>query len=191
MLNVLSWSNGIDGQYAGIVGVASFIILLLALRFDPLESVHKRVALLAAISVGTSFGFVKYTWHPSKVLWGFGAVGAGLVLSVLSILVNAKIITSIIIILIPFLDALITAVRRILQGKNPLKGDRGHLHHILMRRGWSVRKIAIFYWVTAALFGLFGYLTADKNTLQLGLILTGVVAFILVLLNLRLKEESN
>jgi UDP-GlcNAc:undecaprenyl-phosphate GlcNAc-1-phosphate transferase len=189
VLNVLSWSNGIDGQYAGIVGIASFLIVLLALRFHPVQIEHIRVATLAAISAGLSFGFIKFTWHPSKILWGFGAISAGLVLSVLSIMVNSKIITSIIIILIPFLDALVTVVRRLLQGKNPLKGDRGHLHHILLNRGWSIRRIAVFYWLTTAIFGGIGYLTSDALTLQIGFILLGIVAFFIVLLNIKLDRS--
>jgi len=37
VLNVLSWSNGIDGQYAGIIGIGSLIIMVLSLRFSPLK----------------------------------------------------------------------------------------------------------------------------------------------------------
>jgi len=188
-LNVLSWSNGIDGQYAGIVGVASVLIILLALRFDPLGIEDKRVAIMGAISAGLCLGFIRFTWHPSKILWGFGAMSAGLVLAFLSILSSSKILTSVIIILIPFLDAFVTVLRRLLQGKSPLKGDRGHLHHILLDRGWNVRKIAVFYWITTAFFGGLGYLTAEKLTLQMGLTLVGVVAFVLVVLNLRFKKE--
>ena len=188
-LNVLSWSNGIDGQYAGIVGVASVLIILLALRFDPFEIEDKRVAIMGAISAGLCLGFIKYTWHPSKILWGFGAMSAGLVLAFLSILSSSKILTSVIIILVPFLDAFVTVLRRLLQGKSPLKGDRGHLHHILLDRGWNIRKIAVFYWVTTAVFGGLGYLTADRLTLQMGLTLVGIVAFVLVMLNLKFKKE--
>jgi len=190
VLNVMSWSNGIDGQYAGIVGIGSIVICLLALRFDPLEAQHKTVAILAAISAGLSFSFTKYTWHPSKIMWGFGATSAGLVLSVLSILVSSKIITSVLIIMIPFLDAVITVIRRLVQGKNPLKGDRGHLHHLLLNRGWSIRKIASFYWVTTAMFGMLGFLTADKLTIQVGLILVGIVAFLIILTNVRLNKAT-
>ena len=189
VLNVLSWSNGIDGQYAGIVGIASILIVLLALRFVPLKVEDMRVAVLAAISAGLALGFVKFTWQPSKILWGFGAMSAGLVLAVLSILINSKVLTSIIIILIPFLDAFVTVVRRLIQRKNPLRGDRGHLHHILLNRGWSIRRIALFYWITTIIFGGIGYLTAEKLTIQMGLTMVGLVAFVLVMLNLRFKKD--
>lgn len=185
IMNILSWSNGIDGQYAGIVGFASLIVALLAFRFPELEASHYKIAYLAAISAGVAFGFTKYTWHPSKVMWGFGAMSAGLVISSLSIMSQSKILTSVLVILIPFLDALVTVIRRLLQRKNPMSGDRGHLHHLLLDRGWSVSSIAVFYWITTGVFGLIGLFTPEKLALQAGLIVAGVVAFFIILLNVK------
>jgi UDP-GlcNAc:undecaprenyl-phosphate/decaprenyl-phosphate GlcNAc-1-phosphate transferase len=185
ILNLLSWSNGIDGQYSGIVGIVSLVIAILALRFTPIEPIHRNYAKLAAIAAGASFGLTKYTWQPSKIMWGFGAISAGVVISTLSILINSKITTSILILLIPFLDALVTITRRLLQRKNPLKGDRGHLHHILLDRGWRVPQIAIFYWATTAIFGIIGIASAEKYTLQTVLTFAGVVAFFIISLNLK------
>ncbi len=185
LMNVLSWSNGIDGQYGGIVGIASLFIVVLALRFNPLELVQTQTAILAAISAGAAFGFTKYTWHPSKIMWGFGAMTAGLILGVLSISVQAKIVVSILIILIPFMDAFVTVIRRIFQRKNPLVGDRGHLHHLLLDHGWSPKKIATFYWLTTVVFGMIGLLSPEKYMLQVALIVSGIVAFFIILLNLR------
>lgn len=183
LMNVLSWSNGIDGQFCGIVGVASLVISLLALRFHPLEQYHMQIALMGAISAGASFGFTKYTWNPSKIMWGFGAMSAGLVLSGLSISERSKIVASILVILIPFLDALVTAVRRMLQHKSPLQGDRGHLHHLLLAKGWSPKRIALFYWLSTGVLGIIGLISSDQYVWQVTLILTGLIAFVIILLN--------
>lgn len=185
LMNVMSWSNGIDGQYSGIIGISSLAIAFLALRFVPLQPIHFQVATLAAISAGSAFGFTKYNWHPSKVMWGFGAMSAGLLISVLSISIKGKIVASILIILVPFMDAIVTVIRRMIQKKNPLSGDRGHLHHLLLDRGWEPKKIAKFYWITTAFFGLVGLMTPEKYSLQAAMIVIGVVAFIIILLNLR------
>ncbi len=185
ILNLLSWSNGIDGQYGGIIGIASIMLGLLALRFSPLLPTQLSYAKMAFIAAGASFGLVRYTWHPSKIMWGFSAVAAGAVLTTLSILVNAKTATSIVIILIPFLDAVVTFGRRIIQKKNPLKGDRGHLHHILLDRGWSHKKIAVFYWISTAVFGLIGILSSEKYVGLVTLTLSGIVASFIILLNLK------
>ena len=165
------------------------MILLLALRFETPLPMHRDAAIFAAISAGLSFGFTKFTWHPSKILWGFGAMSAGLVLAVVSILISSKVITSVIVILIPFLDAFVIVIRRLWQGRNPLKGDKGHLHHILLNRGWSVRRVALFYWASTAFFGILALLTAEKYTLHVGLTLVGIVAFGIALLNVRFGRD--
>jgi UDP-GlcNAc:undecaprenyl-phosphate GlcNAc-1-phosphate transferase len=191
VLNVLSWSNGIDGQYGGIVGISSLIICILALRFTPLEPIHVQTATLAAISAGIALGFTKYTWFPSKIMWGFGAITAGMVISAMSVSVQSKIITSFLVILIPIIDGFVTALRRILQKKNPLAGDRGHLHHLLLEKGWSPSKIAFFYWFTTALFGVIGLWSSEKYAIQAAFILTGIVGFGITLLNLlSLKKKK-
>ena len=103
LMNVLSWSNGVDGQFPGIVGIASSLIALLALRFDELTDFHYQIAVFSAISAGAAFGSVKYNWHPSKIMWGFGAMSAGLVIASLAILAQAKIAVSVLILLIPLI----------------------------------------------------------------------------------------
>lgn len=185
ILNLLSWSNGVDGQYSGIIGIAGIVIALLSLRFNPLLPSQENIARMAIILAGASFGLIPYTWHPSKIMWGFGAMSAGMILAGLSVLSTSKIATSVIVLMVPFLDGSVTFVRRILQGKNPLKGDRGHLHHLLLERGWSHKKISLFYWITTAVFGMIGILASDKYIVQITLTLGGVVAFFIILLNLK------
>ncbi|EKE00231.1 MAG: undecaprenyl-phosphate alpha-N-acetylglucosaminyltransferase [uncultured bacterium] len=190
ILNMLSWANGTDGAYAGIVGIACIFVALLALRFIPLPLEQIAYAKLAVIAAGASFGLIRYTWRPSRVLWGFSAMSAGAVLATLPILINAKVAASIMIILIPFIDALITGGRRILQGKNPLRGDRSHLHHLLIERGWSIQRIAVFYWGTTALFGLIGVLSPEKFTVITAVILSVIVAGVIILLNVQSSRKK-
>jgi len=192
LMNVLSWSNGVDGQFPGIVGIASIIVALLALRFKVIEPYHMQIAILAAISAGTAFGSVRFNWHPSQIMWGFGAMSAGFVIASLAILAQAKITVSVLILLIPFLDALFTVIRRLAKGKSPFKGDRGHLHHILLDRGWSVSKVALFYWLATAVFGVIGLVSPEKMVFKVAFIISGVVAFLLIILNtsLAIKEKK-
>ncbi len=183
VLNLLSWSNGIDGQYSGIVSITSIVIGVLALRFLPLEIEQINVAKIALIAAGTSLGLQPFNWHPSKVMWGFGAMSIGLVIAVLSLLIGSKIYVTVLVIIIPFLDAVIAIVRRLVQKKNPLKGDRGHLHHLLMQRGWGIQKIAVFYWTTTLFFGLIGLVVSEKIIVQATLMIAGLIASILLILN--------
>jgi len=190
ILNLLSWSNGVDGQYSGIVGISLIFLALLALRHDfvtPSDFGHAR---LAVIGAGVVFGLVGVTWHPSKIMWGFGAMSVGVVVASLSALIQAKVITSLLILLIPFLDALATVIRRVANGKNPLRGDRGHLHHLLMQKGLSVPQVALFYWLVTLLFGGLSLLSAEKPLIQAFLMLLGIAFFIIVLVNVQLRTKK-
>ena len=190
IMNTVSWSNGVDGQFGGVAGISTLIVGILALRLVGTEPSQINTAKIAFLASGISFGFVKHTWHPSKIMWGFGAISIGLLLSSLSVVSRAKVATAIMVMLIPLLDGLITIVRRLLQKKNPLKGDRGHLHHLLLERGWSPQKVAVFYWVATAIFGIIGLLSADKASALVTLTLGGLVALLITILNINSQIEK-
>ncbi len=191
MMNMLSWSNAIDGQYSGIIGIASLSLVFLTMR-PGLESPllpKEVIAGLALLMAGASFGILPFNWHPSKIMWGFGAISAGLVFASLAIATQAKISASIIVILIPFMDGLITITRRIVQGKFPLKADKQHLHHLLLARGWGVKRIAVFYWISTALLGVISIISADKDLPLLILSVVGGVGLLIGLINLQAKRS--
>ena len=186
---MLSWSNGVDGQYSGIVGIALIFVALLGLRHPEVTQLQFNYSRLAILAAGISFGLIGVTWFPSRMMWGFGAMSAGVVLASLSILIQAKVITSILILFVPFLDAFVTIIRRFYQGKNPLRGDRGHLHHLLLDRGFSVPHVAIFYWVVTLLFGGLSLYSSEKPLIQIFLMILGVIFFVITLTNLRLSRK--
>ncbi len=190
ILNLLSWSNGVDGQYSGIVGIALIFLALLGIRYENITSIQMGYSHMAIIAAGISFGLVGVTWFPSKLMWGFGAISAGVVVAAVSILTQAKVITSILILLVPFLDAFVTLIRRIIQGKNPFKGDRGHLHHLLIDQGLSVPQIALFYWFVTLLFGGLSLFSAERPFIQSILMGIGIVFFAIALVNLKLPEKK-
>jgi len=51
------------------------------------------------------------------------------------------------------LDFGVVIVSRLIKGKSPVWGDRGHLHHKLLAMGWGKRRVALFYWLTAVVLG--------------------------------------
>ncbi len=191
MMNMLSWSNAIDGQYSGIISIAGICLVMLTMR-PGLEStiLPKEVIVgLGLLLAGASLGILPFNWHPSKIMWGFGAISAGLVYASLAIATQAKISASVIVILIPFMDGLITITRRLVQGKFPLKPDKQHLHHLLLERGWGVKRIAIFYWISTAVLGVISIFAADKDLPLLILSVVGGVGLLIGLVNLQAKRS--
>ena len=84
--------------------------------------------------------------------WGGGAL-AGYFLAVLSILSGAKVATALIVLGVPLMDVVYVIARRIMAGRSPVWGDTNHLHHQLLKIGWSKRQVAGFYWLVTAALG--------------------------------------
>lgn len=154
LTNIVNWSKGFDGQLPGIVGIAGLTIALLALRFSA-DVTQWPVAILAAITAGSYFGFLPYNFYPQKIMPGYGGGSlAGFMLAILAILSTTKVGTAIMVLGVPFIDAIYSIIRRILSGRSPVWGDRGHLHHKLLDEWhWGKRKTAFFYWLITALLG--------------------------------------
>ncbi len=153
-MNFVSMSSGVDGQISGVVVIAAITIALLAVKNlnDPSQW---PVLILALATAGAYLGFLPWHFYPQKIMPGYsGATLAGFMLSVLSILSTAKVGTLLVVLGVPFVDVSYTLARRILGGKSPFIGDRGHLHHKLLDMGWGKRKIAVFYWIVSALLGI-------------------------------------
>ncbi len=68
--------------------------------------------------------------------------------------VNGKIATLAVVGAIPLLDAVSVIIARLRRGTSPFKGDRTHLHHRLLNRGWSPRAILAFYTVVSVILAL-------------------------------------
>ncbi len=183
VMNMLSWSNGVDGQFPGIVAIAAVIIALLGKRFINFDPTQSAVVLLAFLTAGAVLGTLPFTWHPSRILYGFGATSLGLILAVLSILSIAKVSTSSLILMVPTLDALFVIFRRLKHHRSPVWGDRGHLHHKLLDWGWSQRQVAVFYWIVTAVFGSISLLASGREKILATLSAGGFVAFVLTLAN--------
>jgi len=162
-MNFIGWSGGIEGQLPGFVVIAAITIGVLSLRFSA-DITQWPVIILAAITAGAYLGFLPFNFYPQKIMPGYGGKTlAGFLLAVLSILATAKVGTLIVVLGIPLADAFYSMGRRVLAGRSPVWGDRGHLHHRLLDLGLSKRKIAVFYWIATLILGL---LALNLNSLH-------------------------
>ncbi len=153
--NIVNWTKGFDGQLPGIVVIAALTIALLALRFSA-DITQWSVVILASVTTGAYLGFLPFNFYPQKIMPGYGGGAlAGFMLAVLAILSTTKVGTAIVVLGVPIIDALYTITRRLLAGRSPVWGDRGHLHHKLLDEWhWGKRRAAIFYWALTAILGL-------------------------------------
>jgi len=174
-MNFVNWSKGLDGQLPGIVVVAAVVIGLLSLRFEG-DVTQWPVVMLAFILGGAYLGFLGWNFYPQKIMPGYGGGSlAGYFLAVLAILSGAKMATAILVLGIPMIDAIYSIIRRVLRGRSPVWGDRGHLHHKLLDLGWGKRRIAMFYWLVSGVLGILALQLNSQEKLY-----TMMVLFILV-----------
>jgi len=177
--NIIGWSGGVDGQLPGFVSISAVIIGLLSLRFiaDPNQYY---VTALAFLTAGSYMGFLPWNYYPQKIMPGYGgATLAGFLLAVLSILSTTKVGILVVVLGVPLVDTGYTIVRRMLAGKSPVWGDRGHLHHRLLDAGWSKSKVAMFYW---AITGALGVIALNLNTPSKFYTIVGVAVAVLGLI---------
>jgi UDP-GlcNAc:undecaprenyl-phosphate GlcNAc-1-phosphate transferase len=180
-MNIVNWSKGVDGQMPGFVMIAAVFIGLLSQRFSD-DPAQFSVQTLSFIVAGAYGGFLVWNFYPQKLMPGYGAGSlAGYFLSVLAILSGAKIATQLMVLAIPTADALFTIARRIIAGKAPWWGDRGHLHHKLMDvLGWGRRRIALFYWGSSLFMGIISlYLNTTGKIITMGVVVSLVFGFLI------------
>ncbi|MCY3836347.1 MAG: MraY family glycosyltransferase [Anaerolineaceae bacterium] len=152
MMNTVNFLDGLDGLAAGVALIAS--ILLFANSAFVLYPPQTSVSLLPLALMGACAGFLLYNFQPARVIMGGSAYLLGYLLGTLSIIGGAKMATILLVMGLPLMDLAWQAVNRVTQGRNPLFGDRGHLHYRLLDSGWfSERQIVLAYYAFAAIFG--------------------------------------
>ncbi len=189
-MNMLNWSKGVDGQMPGVVAISAIVIGLLSLRFALLDSHTVLAAKLSFLIAGASLGFLIYNFHPAKIFPGYGATSIYLLLSVVAILSGAKLATAILVMGVPMADGLFTVIRRIASGKSPFWHDNLHLHHQLLRLGYSQRSIALFYYIVSAILGAVSLTLSSTGKLFAILMLLAIAGGGLVFLYKTLQGDE-
>lgn len=155
LMNMINMgAKGVDGQLSGVTIIAALTIGILSLRYSA-DITQWPVIVLAAITAGSYLGFLPWHIFPQKIMPGYGgSTLAGYLLGVLSILATAKVGVLLVVLGIPLIDTGYVIINRIRNGKSPVWGDRGHLHHRLLDAGLSKGQVALFYWIITAILGI-------------------------------------
>jgi len=154
--------DGLDGLAAGVSAIAAFTLALMALQAaDLLDQPYPNwlIAITAAAIAGAAGGFLRYNFNPARIFMGTGgAQFLGFMLGGLSVIGAFKTATAFAIAIpvlvfgLPFLDAGLAVVRRLLSGQPIHKPDKKHIHHQLLARGLNQRQtVLILYGIAAAM----------------------------------------
>ena len=167
--NAINLMDGLDGLSAGISLIASISLLIIfALNESPFLAM-----LISASLIGAIVGFLPFNFSPAKTFIGdIGSNFMGFILAIVSILGAAKTYTVAVIILpilvlgLPILDVIWAIVRRIIKGKSlkaVFNADNEHLHHKLVKRGFSQKQAVLILYGASATFGIFAIILFDSG----------------------------
>lgn len=150
VMNSMNWLDGLDGLSGGVAAVTLATIFFLSLK--P-EVNQPPIAILAAIGMGTTLGFLLFNAYPARIVAGTaGSMFLGFLITALSIIAGTKIATALLVLALPVADALWVIGERLRAGESAFHPDERHLHYRLRRLGWSEGRIsAIFFSVTLAI----------------------------------------
>jgi UDP-GlcNAc:undecaprenyl-phosphate GlcNAc-1-phosphate transferase len=156
IVNMINFSDGMDGLAAGITGIGAttFAVLAASLgRADP--------AIMAAALAGACAAFLVFNFHPAKVFMGdggsmlLGFVIAGVAINgVMKTTAAIAVVAPLFVLAIPILDTSFVIMKRIKHGLPVYSADRSHFHHRFFTIGWGQRKTVLALYVWCALMGL-------------------------------------
>jgi UDP-GlcNAc:undecaprenyl-phosphate GlcNAc-1-phosphate transferase len=157
MMNVVNFSDGVDGLAAGVCTIIAGAMTVIAFDLG-----RQQPGVLAALTAGAALGFLIFNFPPASSFMGdAGANLLGLLMGVITVEAAVKtaavvsFVLPLILLAVPFLDTTFVVLKR-LKYKQPFyRPDSEHFHHRMARIGFSSRRtIAYLYAWTLMLAGL-------------------------------------
>ncbi|HHV78815.1 MAG TPA: undecaprenyl/decaprenyl-phosphate alpha-N-acetylglucosaminyl 1-phosphate transferase [Firmicutes bacterium] len=173
VMNVVNLIDGLDGLAAGIVAIACSALLIVALQAGQADAV-----LITASLAGCALGFLPYNFNPAKIFMGdTGSMFLGFALAAVSIEGTLKCATAtalavpVLTLGVPILDTGFALIRRVLNGKPIGQADKGHIHHQLLRKGFSQRSAVLTLYAASLLLAV-GAIIVFRSSFVKGTLLT-------------------
>ena len=165
--NGVNITDGLDGLAGGTVIFAFVAYLIIALLNLP---VQPNLALVCAIIIGGTLGFLWFNVHPAQIFMGdSGALALGATLAVTALITGQILVLpliGIIFVLEVMSDILQFGYFRLTGGQRLFR--MAPLHHHFDLGGWDEEKITLRFWIVSILAGLLGvtFFLASIKALQ-------------------------
>jgi UDP-GlcNAc:undecaprenyl-phosphate GlcNAc-1-phosphate transferase len=161
VINAINMIDGVDGLAGGV----SLIALLVFAAFAASAGFLYLTLLppLVCVIAGFMLFNMRTPWrsHASVFMGDAGSVLLGFSLAWYAVdLAQARLaftpITAIWILAIPLMDTTALMIRRVRKGRSPFSADREHLHHILLRAGFTPGQTVAIVYILSLLLAAFG-----------------------------------
>ena len=155
-INIINLIDGLDGLAAGITAISSITLLIIMVSLN-----NAYASFCALILIAICLAFLIYNFNPASIFMGdSGSMLLGLLLGTVSLLGAARfasvttVLVPVVIALVPVIDTLGAIIRRV-RGHKPIgEADANHIHHRLLKRGYSQRKVVLLIYLWTALLSV-------------------------------------
>jgi UDP-GlcNAc:undecaprenyl-phosphate GlcNAc-1-phosphate transferase len=150
VMNMVNFLDGLDGLAAGVCAISAATFALIELDLG-----RANVAILSAIVLGATLGFLRHNFYPARIFMGdSGALLLGFTLAGISVeglLKTASIVSLLLplaVLAVPILDTSFVVAKRLKHGLPVYLGDQSHLHHRFLSIGYTQRRavLTIYAW---------------------------------------------
>ena len=191
--NAVNFIDGIDGLAGSVITVNSITLGIIALKMGPTGAIS---ALIAFILAGSMLAFLTYNFNPAKIFMGdSGALFSGFLLATLSITGVMKaaalaIILPFVVLAVPIMDITYSSLRRISKGKSPFVADSEHIHHKLLKAGFTQNRIVAILTSVAIVSGaIASYFVGSIKHYLIFIFALVLIMFILSLTSILTKKK--
>jgi UDP-GlcNAc:undecaprenyl-phosphate/decaprenyl-phosphate GlcNAc-1-phosphate transferase len=193
-VNAFNWWDGMDGLAAGTACVTAVCYALLP------SSAMSPLGFATALSLaGTCAAFLLFNWHPRASIFlgdcgstvlGFLIVCLGLDFSRTQSSSRASVLFMLVLAALPVLDAARVIACRIAGGGSALQGDRTHFYDLILKSGYSARRIAVLSWCVTALCGGFAVFIERRASSELWLLALLALVAVWLVANAALSRKN-
>ncbi len=174
--NAFNLIDGLDGLSAGSALFSTLVVFVVSLF-----SGNPFVAIMSVTLAGAILGFLRYNFNPATIFLGdCGSMFLGFMLSAVSLAGMQKSTTLVAVAIpivsfgLPLLDTVLSVARRFLNGQPLFTADREHIHHKLLKRGFTHKQAVVMLYGVSAALGLTSLLLLYPQGAPFGIVLTVV-----------------
>ncbi len=171
--NAFNLIDGLDGLSAGSALFSTVVVFVMSLM-----SGNAFVAITTVALAGAILGFLRYNFNPATVFLGdSGSLFLGFMLSAVSLNGGEKGTTAIAVAIpivafgFPLLDTVLSVFRRYLSGQPLFTADREHIHHKLLKRGFTHKQAVVLLYGVSAALGMMSLLLLHPSGGSVGIVL--------------------
>lgn len=159
LINGFNLIDGMDGLAAGTAFICAFFLLIVAFQTN-----HYYMTLPTVMLAGATIGFLHYNFNPARIFMGdSGSYFLGYALAAIALKISRDDISGVhnivpvaVIFILPAMDVIVATFRRIARRENIFDPDCEHIHHCMLKKGFSQHRAVFLLYGVNFVTGLMG-----------------------------------